>query len=141
MGENMDMKAVISTKDGKSYVREIKGSNANSMIGKKIGEVINGELIDLTGYELMITGGSTNAGFAMRKDMPGQVLKKIFTTRSIGVRKVKKGQKVRKTVAGNTISQKTAAINLKVVKAGKTPLAPEVVEKADKTEKTEEKAS
>ena len=117
------MKAVISTKDGNNHMRELPEQAASALHGKRIGDSIKGELIDLTGYELQITGGSTSAGFPLRRDAAGEGLKKIFSVRGIGTQKVRPGQRVRKTVAGNIIGPTTAAVNLKVLKEGKAPLA------------------
>jgi len=66
----------------------------------------------------------------MRKDVQGTSRKKILIVGGVGLRKTKyKGSKIRKIVAGNTIYEKTAQINLKVVKYGK-----EAIEKAPKAQ-------
>ncbi len=102
--------------------------------GSKVGDVVKGEGIDLPGYELQITGGSDSSGFPMRKDVNGPNKKKILIVGGVGLRTNKRdGRKVRKTVAGNTVYEKTAQINLKVVKYG-----PEPIEKA--AEETKEAA-
>ncbi|HLD19172.1 MAG TPA: 30S ribosomal protein S6e [Candidatus Nanoarchaeia archaeon] len=120
----MDIKLVISSK-GKSFQKEIKEADVKKFLGKKIGENFKGELIDLTGYEFEITGGSDYAGFPMRKDLPGQGRKKILAVSGIGLHNDEKGIKVRKTVAGNTIHAQTAQINVKVVKEGKEDIFPQ----------------
>jgi len=136
-------KAVFGLKDGKSYQKEISGDDAKAFIGKKIGDVVKGEIIGLTGYEFQITGGSDTAGFPMRSDLPGPTLKKILAINGVGVTnkskylskkkkglRTMKGMRTRKTVAGNTIYEKTAQVNLKVVKEGKQSLAPPAAEAA-----------
>ena len=45
---------------------------------KKIGDIVNGEVIDLPGYELEIRGGSDSSGFPMRKDVDGTARKRIL---------------------------------------------------------------
>ncbi|MFH8120306.1 MAG: S6e family ribosomal protein, partial [Candidatus Aenigmatarchaeota archaeon] len=47
----------------KSYQIEVEQSKALGLIGKKIGEEFNGELIGLPGYVLKITGGTDKDGF------------------------------------------------------------------------------
>ena len=69
----------------------------------------------MTGVELLITGGSDNAGFPMRKDVRGGGRKKILIVAGVGARKKAAGLRQRKTVSGNTISSRTVQINLKVV--------------------------
>jgi small subunit ribosomal protein S6e len=111
----------------------MSAENAKSLFGKKLGDKIRGELVEKAGYEFEITGGSDNAGFPMRKDVVGSGRRKILTTYGTGQRQTKKGVRVRKTVAGNTISEFTSQLNVKVVKHGAHPL----VEAAAPAEKAE----
>ena len=105
-------------------------------MGLKIGDNVKGEVLNLAGYEFQITGGSDFAGFPMRSDVPGILRKKVYAVSGIGLKKKEKGLKQRKTVAGNIIYDKTAQVNLKVVKEGKGPLG----EDKPKEEKAEEEA-
>lgn len=109
-------------KTKKTLKKEVDQAQAKNFVGKKIGDTIKGELLDLPGYEMQITGGSDNAGFPMRKDVFGIQRKKVLIVSGIGIRKNVKGRKVRRMVAGNTIHEGTAQINLKITKSGKTPL-------------------
>ncbi len=123
-----EIKVVLSNpKTAKSYQKILKGADARKLFGLKIGDTVKGELLDLTGYEFQITGGSDYAGFPMRRDVPGIARKKILAVKGVGIRKLKKGKgiKQRKTVAGNTVYEKTAQVNLKVIKEGKGPLGEE----------------
>lgn len=132
-----DFKLVISDpKTGKSYQREVKDPNSKKFIGMKVGDNVKGEAIDLTGYEFLITGGSDNCGFPMRKDVTGMGRKRILITKSVGLKKAKKGQRYRITVCGNTIHSKISQINLKIVKEGKEKLiAEKKIEEEEKKEK------
>ncbi len=98
--------------------------DAPSLIGKKIGEKVDGSLIGLSGFTLQITGGSDKDGFPMRYDLDGVSRKKVLLVKSIGFRGLKtirkkkykvKGMKKRKYVRGNTISDVIVQINCKVV--------------------------
>lgn len=120
-----EMKLVISTKDGKSYQREVKDNQAESLLGKRIGETVTGDTVGLDGYEFVISGGTDSAGFPMRKDIQGAGRKRILAVKGVGVRKKRHGQRQRKTVAGNRIHENTAQINLKVIKEGKAKLGGE----------------
>jgi len=115
-----EFKVVIAdTKSGKSKQLQLSSENSKALIGKKIKETFKGETIDLPGYELEITGGSDHAGFPMRPDVPGAGRKKILAGKSVGIRKLKnKSDRIRKTVCGNTIHEKTAQINIKILKMG-----------------------
>ena len=103
---------------------------------KQIGDTVNGEVIDLPGYELLITGGSDSSGFPMRKDVDGSARKRILITGGVGMKNQKrKGLRLRKMVAGNTVYEKTAQLNLKVTKWGKDPIeAPKEEAPAEKAE-------
>ena len=127
----MDIKINIADKSGKCIKKELKDPNSESLSGKKIGDKINGELIDMAGYEFEIVGGSDYCGFPMRKDVHGIMRKKILTTTGVGNRYKRDGMRLRRTVAGNTIYNKTAQINLKVLKYGTEPLVAETESKKE----------
>lgn len=132
----MEFKLIISDpKTGKTYVKEIKEPNASAVKGLIVGQTFKGEMVDMTGYEFLITGGADNAGFCMRRDVKGSVKKRIPIVKGVGLKKNKaKGLKVMKTVAGNTVYDKTAEINVKITKEGKEKL----VEKAPAEDKKPE---
>lgn len=113
-------------KSGKTFKRILSHDQARGLIGKKIGDNVPGEAMGLVGYEFEITGGSDHCGFPMRPDVQGAARRKVLITGGVGFRNTDgEGVRRRRTVAGNTIHQKTAQINVKVVKAGKEPLASE----------------
>lgn len=132
----VDLRVVISDpKTGKSVQRIVKEENRKPFYGLKLGDKVKGELLDLTGFEFMLTGGSDDSGFPMRRDVQGTMKKRILALGGVGIRKnLKKGQRVRKTVSGNTVGLQTAQLNLKIEKAGKEDIFP----KKEET-KTEEK--
>jgi len=132
-------KIVIGTKTGKCYQREVKEPESNVFIAKKIGDKILGDSFGLKGYEFEITGGSDNAGFPMRWDVPGAIRKRILAVEGVGIRRKRHGQKQRKTVFGNTISSKIIQINLKVLKEGKEKLDKDKKDAKDAPKKEEKK--
>ena len=110
-------------KTKKCYKKDLKEEDCKPLIGKKIGDILKGESVDLQGYEFKITGGSDSSGFPMRFDVDGPQRKRILIASGVGIKKKKrKGIRLRKTVAGNTIHADTAQINLKIMKYGKDPL-------------------
>ena len=109
-------------KTGKSVQQEVKEDMSNALNGLKIGDTVDGATLSLTGYEFVITGGSDDAGFPMRKDVTGTGKKKILAIKGVGLKKKAKGIRQRKTVAGNTIHDGTAQINLKILKQGSQDL-------------------
>lgn len=96
-------------------------SEAESLIGKTIGENVKGEEIkpELAGSEFTITGFSDKAGFPGMKKVEGPYLKRVLLTKGFGMKTKGQGLRKRKTVRGNSISQDIVQINLKVVKSDK----------------------
>lgn len=114
----MAFKINISTKDGKTYKVE---SENESLIGKKIGDMISGSEIsaDLAGYELEIKGTSDIAGFPGLSSESGTNLRKVMFTKGPFFHKVKnKGVRKKKSVRGNEISLSIVQINTIVAKEG-----------------------
>jgi len=116
----MPLKLNISEK-GKAWKIELA---EETLSGKSIGDKFNGKEIkpELEGYELEITGGSDIAGFPLSKDVEGLGLKGLLLKKGWGMKNSIKGIRLRKTVRGKTLSGTTVQVNLKVLKAGKTPL-------------------
>ena len=106
----------------KSYQIEVEQSLAPQLIGKKIGEKIDGNIIGLSGYELEITGGTDKDGFPMHPNISGTVKKKVLLSSGPCFRPKKKGLRKKKTVRGNTISTDIVQINMKIIKKGEKPL-------------------
>ena len=118
----MELKIVVNdVKAGKSYAKTLPENM--DFIGKKMRDKVDGGMLGLHGYELEITGGSDKAGFPMRGDVEGIARKRPLITSGVGARGLKKGQKARKLVAGNTATADTAQLNFKAVKYGKDSLA------------------
>ncbi len=117
-----ELKIVIGEK-GKSYSKILTNEESNFLLGKKIKEKIEGGHIGFKGYELEITGGSDKEGFPMRYDVEGIGRKKVFLTKgNIGTKMKRKGVRIRKSISGNTVSQLTSQVNLKVIKPGQKAL-------------------
>lgn len=129
------MAVKINISDPKTKRTFNKTIEENNFMGKKIGDKISGDSLDLQGYELEVTGGSNNAGFPMRKDMPGQARKKALLSRGPGVHIKVKGMLRRISIAGNTIGQQTAQINTKIIKYGSRPIE-EILGKKEETAST-----
>jgi small subunit ribosomal protein S6e len=116
-----EFKVVVSGESEAVQV-DVSGHHANSLVGKKIGDEVDGIFVSLPGYKLQITGGSDKDGFVMRRDIPGISRRKILLTKSVGFRPRDKGVRRRKTVCGNTVSLDTLQINMKVIKKGIKPM-------------------
>ncbi len=114
-----EFKAVIADpKSGKTYKRDIAGQFANALVGRKLGEEIDGLFAGLPGFKLVITGGSDKDGFPMRRDVPGPRRRRILLSGGVGFHPPRSGMRKKKTVRGNTISPDTLQLNLKITVRG-----------------------
>lgn len=137
----VEFKVVVNdTKNGKSHNVQVSGHHANSLIGKKIGDEVDGIFVSLPGYKLQITGGSDKNGFSMRKDFPGMGRRRLLLSNSLGFHSKKNGLRMKKSIRGNTINQDIVQVNMKVMKFSSKPINQLLkVEKSDDGEKKEEK--
>lgn len=116
------MRIVISESNGKSYQTELDKDKEANIIGKKMGDELDGNLVGAAGYTLQLTGGSDDSGFPMREDVYGPVKKTILSTEGTGFHAKNKGERKRVYIRGNTYSAEIVQVNTKVLKAGTTPL-------------------
>jgi small subunit ribosomal protein S6e len=137
----VEFKVVVNdTKTGKSHKVEVSGHHANSLIGKKIGEDVDGIFVSLPGYKLQITGGTDKNGFPMRKDLPGMNRRRLLLSKSLGFNAKEKGLRRKKSIRGNTINQDVVQINMMVTKHSAKSIDDLIgASKEDKEEKKEEK--
>jgi small subunit ribosomal protein S6e len=110
-------KLVISEGEN-SHQLEMEAADSKKLIGLKIGEEFDASKVGLEGYKLQITGGSDKNGFPMKKDVDGPRRIRSLLSGGIGFKPIRKGQRRRKTVRGNTISDQIVQINTLVVEKG-----------------------
>jgi len=137
----VEFKIVINdTKSGKSHNILVSGHHANSLIGKKISDEVDGIFVSLPGYKLQITGGTDKNGFPMRKDLPGTIRKRLLLSESTGFHPDDSGVRKKKSVRGNSIHQDIVQINMKVIKHSSKPIEDiiKVEEKKDEDKKEEQ---
>lgn len=113
------MKVVIADpKQGKCYQVEVDVTKSKPFFGMKIGNEFDGSLVGLTGFKLQITGGTDKDGFPMRKDMHGMERKRILLSAGPGFKPSERGERMKKTIRGNIISEDIAQLNAKVLEYG-----------------------
>ncbi|MFW5928220.1 MAG: 30S ribosomal protein S6e [Thermoplasmatota archaeon] len=118
---------IADPKEGKSYQTTVDGHHANSLIGKRIGDEVDGIFVGLPGFKLQVTGGSDIDGFPMKKNIPGPARKKVLGKGGIGFNIKEGGVKRKKTVRGNTISTNVNQVNMKIIEHGPQDV-PELLE-------------
>ncbi|MGI0082988.1 MAG: S6e family ribosomal protein [Nitrosopumilaceae archaeon] len=129
-------KLTISDRKGKCITRELKEKDANPFLGLQLGTEIEAAIVGQLG-KMRITGGSDKSGVPMRADIHGGARKYILLSKGVGLQDAEKGQRFRKLIRGNIITEEVYQINcvldgdLKVDEA--TQIASE--EKQEKAEK------
>lgn len=117
------MRIVISEPEtGKAYQAEIPKDKESLIVGKRMGETLDGGAFGAAGYEFELTGGSDGTGFPMRKDVPGVRKDQLLLSDGPGFNPSRKGERQKKFVRGNTYSADIIQVNAKVSKKGATPL-------------------
>ena len=135
-------KVIISNpKDGKSSVVELEENRAAPFVGKRIGEIVDGTAVGLSGQKVVITGGSDKSGFPMRPDVHGGIKSKVLLGQGIGFQPPQKSVRRRKTIRGNVVTDDIAQINVRITEKAVEKTIEEPIEKpAEKpAKKPEEK--
>ena len=100
-----NFKVVVSDpKEGRAYQVDVKDAEANALIGKSIGDVVDGSIFGMSGYKVKITGGCDGSGFVMKPDLPGPRRQRILMAVGVGYTPKLPGQRRRKMVRGKEIA-------------------------------------
>jgi small subunit ribosomal protein S6e len=100
---------------GTSKVVEVEEARAAPFIGKKIGETMDGAVVDMPGAKMQLMGGSDKDGVPMRPNVHGGVRRAVVLSGGVGFNPKKEGQRKRKAVRGNIITDEIVQINAKLV--------------------------
>ena len=115
-------KVIVSDPEtGTSKVVELEEARAVPLIGRKIGESIDGAVVDLPAHRLQITGGSDRDGVPIRPNVHGGGRRKVVLSGGVGFNPQNKGQRRRKTVRGEVITDEIAQINTQIIQKPKKP--------------------
>ncbi len=115
-------KVIISDPEtGTSRVVELEESRAASLVGRRIGEIVEGAVVDLPAHKLQIVGGSDKDGVPMRPSVHGGVRRNVVLAYGVGFNPKKEGERKRKTVRGNVITDEIVQVNTKIVEKPKKP--------------------
>ncbi|MFQ5440907.1 MAG: S6e family ribosomal protein [Nitrosopumilaceae archaeon] len=107
-----NFKLTVSDTKGKSVTKELKDNDGNPLLGLQIGNETDAAIVGLKG-KLKVTGGSDKSGIPMRSDIHGAARKRVLLTKGVGLQDVEIGQRVRKLMRGNTISEEIYQLNCK----------------------------
>ena len=108
-------KLVISDARGKSITQELKDRAAQPLLGSKIGDIIDSSVVGISGGKMKFTGGSDKSGTPMRPDVHGGVKKYVLLSHGIGMKNIVDGNRIRKLVRGNMITEEIYQLNCMLV--------------------------
>lgn len=115
-------KIIISDPEtGTSKTVELEETRTLPLIGKRIGDVVDGSIVDLFGHKIQIMGGSDKDGFPMRPNVHGGVRRKVMLSGGVGFNPMNEGARRRKTIRGNVITDEIVQINMKIIEKPKRP--------------------
>ncbi|MCD4846165.1 MAG: 30S ribosomal protein S6e [Methanosarcinales archaeon] len=133
-----DFRVIVSDGDkGAAYQIEVSDNQANMFIGKKIGDMMDGDVLKLPGYSLQITGGTDKDGFPMRKGLSGPNRRNILISSGVGFKSPVKGMRRRRAIRGEEISSVIGQINVVVAQTGNKSLDELLSGKSEEPEVTE----
>ena len=109
-------KVIVSDPEaGTSKVVELEESRAVPFIGRRVGETIDGSAVDLPAHSVQILGGSDKDGVPMIGSVHGGVRRRVVLSGGAGFNPKNKGERKRKTVRGNVITDEIVQINMKII--------------------------
>jgi len=127
-------KVIVSDpQTGTSKVVEVEEARAVPFIGRKIGETMDGAVVDLPATKLQILGGSDKDGVPMKPNVHGGIRRKVVLSNGVGFNGKRDGERRRKAVRGNTITDEIVQINIKIVEQPNKPKAAETKSEAPAT--------
>src|SRR2546422_8283482 len=106
---------VSDTKTKTSKATVLEGPKAQALIGKSIGEEVEGKLLGIGSLTLRITGGTDKDGIPMRFDIQGGAKKRAILSGGVGFKPSDRGERRRKLVRGRIVGEDTLQINSVVI--------------------------
>ena len=115
-------KVIVSDpQTGTSKVIELEESRAAPFIGRKIGEVLDGAAVDMPATKVQIMGGSDKDGVPMKPNVHGGVRRRVVLSGGVGFKAKRGGERKRKAVRGNILTDEIVQINMKIVEHPSKP--------------------
>ena len=113
----VEFKVVISDSNGKSTNQELKDKSAQPLLGSKLGDVLESSIFGFKEGKVKLTGGSDKSGTPMRSDLHGATKKYVLMTKGVGMRNLGPGERKRKLVRGNLITEEIYQLNCQLIDA------------------------
>lgn len=118
-----ELKIVVSDpKTGRAYNVDASTGVAGAIVGKRIGDELDGGALGLAGYKITITGASDRTGTPARKSLPGAGRKRLLLANGVGFHPVVEGERKRKLIRSQEITPDFVQVNARVTAYGEKTL-------------------
>ncbi|HET7818834.1 MAG TPA: S6e family ribosomal protein, partial [Bacteroidia bacterium] len=91
--------------------------SAQPLLGSKLGDTLESSILGFKEGKIKLTGGSDKSGTPMRSDLHGATKKYVLMTRGVGMRNLAPGERKRKLVRGNMITEEIYQLNCRLIDA------------------------
>src|SRR2546428_10595669 len=98
-----------------SKAATVEGAKAQAIVGKSIGDEVDGNLLGIGNMKLKITGGTDKDRIPMRFDIQGGAKKRAMLSGGVGFKPGDRGERRRKLVRGRVVGVVTLQINSVVI--------------------------
>lgn len=126
------MKVLVSDpKAGKVVTVELDAPKARPLVGRELGEEVDGSIFGMAGKKLKITGGSDKDGIPMLANIHGGAKKYVLLAGGVGFKPTAEGERRRKLVRGRMITDETYQLNMVISVPEATQTSKETVNKKE----------
>src|SRR5437870_13021454 len=98
-----------------SKAATIEGAKAQALVGKSIGDEVDGNLLGIGNMKLKITGGTDKDGIPIRFDIQGGPKKRAMLSGGVGFKPNDNGESWRKLVRGRIVGDDILQVNIVVM--------------------------
>lgn len=126
------MKVLVSDpKAAKVSTVELDAPKARPLVGRELGDEVDGSIFGMAGKKLKITGGSDKDGIPMVANIHGGAKKYVLLAGGVGFKPTTEGERRRKLVRGRMITDETYQLNMVISLPEATQTSKETVNKKE----------
>ena len=122
---------VSDPKAAKVSTVELDAPKARPLVGRELGDEVDGSIFGMAGKKLKITGGSDKDGIPMLANIHGGAKKYVLLAGGVGFKPTAKGERRRKLVRGRMITDETYQLNVVISVPEATQTSKETVNKKE----------
>ena len=122
---------VSDPKAAKVSTIELDAPKARPLVGRELGDEVDGSIFGMAGKKLKITGGSDKDGIPMVANIHGGAKKYVLLAGGVGFKPTTEGERRRKLVRGRMITDETYQLNMVISVPEATQTSKETVNKKE----------